>query len=252
MKQTDKSILCLVDAGNTSIKLSLVRGKRQTFRRFESLSSALAFFRHLNADTAVLSSVRDSKSTQTLSTCLKKISRNFFTAREASLPLFKSRYDLEQLGEDRISALSHALLNHLAPCVIVDAGTAITIDFLNRPNLFLGGYICAGFQTEWKTLAMKTALLPRIKIATLIKERRLPVNTQEALSSGVIRVKSEGIAALISGHIQRMKSPPSSWNILISGGDAEILKSSSLFPQAEIIPEIVLKGLKSLALCSLL
>ena len=249
MKQKNKSVFCLVDAGNTSIKISLIQGSRETFKRFTLISSALEYLKNIkkNIDTAGLSSVRDSKTTQALAQCLKSISGRFFFARDAALSLFKSRYDLEKLGEDRLCALSYALLKGSAPCVVVDAGTAVTIDFLKSPSLFLGGYICAGFQTECLALFSKTAKLPPLKSFSKIKGNKIPVNTQEAIASGVFRVKSEGIAALITEHLKTIQAPGKPWKVILSGGDALILKNSFKNIKAEIVPEIVLKGLNSLA-----
>ncbi len=249
MKQKNKSVFCLVDAGNTSIKISLIQGSRETLKRFTLMSQVLEYLKTIkkNPDAAGLSSVCDSKITQTLAKVLKNISGRFFFARKAALSLFKSRYDLEKLGEDRLCALSYAMLKGLAPCVIVDAGTAVTIDFLKSPNLFLGGYICAGFQTERLALASQTALLPPLKSVSEIKTNKIPVNTQEAIVSGVFRVKSEGIAALITEHLKTLQTPGKSWKIVLSGGDALILKNSFKNFKVEIIPEIVLKGLHSLA-----
>ena len=249
MKQKNKFVYCLVDAGNTSIKINLIKGSHKTLKRFTTFSSAMDYLQNLkaNINTAILSSVRDSKSSKALAECLKSISERFFTACELALSLFKSSYDLKKLGEDRLSALSFALLRDLAPCVIVDAGTAVTIDFLNSPNLFLGGYICAGFKTECMALSSQTALLPRLEPLLKIKKNKMPVNTQEAISSGVIKVKSEGIAALITEQLKTLHTPAKPWKIYLSGGDAQTLKNSSKLLKAEIIPEIVLKGLKSLA-----
>lgn len=245
MKQKNKSVFCLVDAGNTSIKISLIQGSRETFKRFTLMSSALEYLKTIKGslDVSGLSSVCDSKTTQALAKVLKSISGRFFFARKAALSLFKSRYNLQKLGEDRLCALSYALLKGSAPCVIVDAGTAVTIDFLKAPNLFLGGYICAGFQTERLALASHTALLPPLESISKIKGNKIPVNTQEAIASGVLRVKSKGIAALISEHLNMLQTPGKPWKVILSGGDARILKNSLKNLKAEIVPEIVLKGL---------
>lgn len=247
-KQEKKSLLCLVDAGNTCIKIKLIQGSRETFKRFTTFSSATAYIQNLNKNITMsaLSSVRDAKTSKALAQSLKSISDRFFTAREAALSLFKSRYNLEKLGEDRLCALSYALLNGLAPCVVVDAGTAVTIDFLNSPNFFMGGYICAGFQTEWSALASQTARLPQLNSVLKIKGNKIPVNTHEALSSGVIKIKSQGIAALITEHLKTLETPAKPWKIIFTGGDAETLKNSIKNLKAEIVPEVVLKGLKSL------
>lgn len=248
MEQKNKSVHCLVDAGNTSIKIGLVMGSRETHRRFSLLAPAIDYLKSLkNINTAALSSVRDEKSSAALVKCLKTVSVRFFRAKDTALSLFKSRYDLEKLGEDRLCALSYALLQGLAPCVVVDAGTAVTLDFLKSSGLFLGGYICAGFQTEWSALSAQTALLPPLESVSQIKGSKIPVNTQEALSSGVIKVKSLGIAALLTEHLKTLETPAHPWKIILSGGDAQTLKNSAKNLNAEIIPEIVLKGLKSLA-----
>ena len=80
--------------------------------------------------------------------------------------------------------------------MIIDAGTAVTIDFLEFPNLFLGGYICCGITEEKDYLHKRTEKLPFVDL-DLKRRSGIPFDTKSAISEGILNVKCRGIETLI-------------------------------------------------------
>src|SRR5699024_575466 len=68
------------------------------------------------------------------------------------------------VGEDRLlnAAASYDVLKQA--CVVIDAGTAITVDFVDGQGTFHGGAIAPGAQSMLNTLADKTSQLPEVEL----------------------------------------------------------------------------------------
>src|SRR5208282_5262994 len=71
----------------------------------------------------------------------------------------------DTIGEDRLANAVAARARFGAPVVVVDFGTAVTFDVVNRAGNYAGGIIAPGLAAMTDYLHEKTALLPRIKIA---------------------------------------------------------------------------------------
>ena len=73
----------------------------------------------------------------------------------------RNRYDCpEQLGPDRWAALIAARALHAGPCLVVNAGTATTVDMLSAEGAFLGGCILPGVELMRFVLHEHTGRLP--------------------------------------------------------------------------------------------
>jgi type III pantothenate kinase len=89
-----------------------------------------------------------------------------------------------QLGADRSVCCEAALANYQAPLIVVDLGTATTIDAINETGWYMGGSIFAGLQTSTEALFSKAAKLPQIE---LIKPSTvLGYNTVEQIQAGSV------------------------------------------------------------------
>ena len=122
----------------------------------------------------------------------------------------------ETLGMDRILAVVGALGKISAPPVLViDIGTAVTYDFVDKASRYLGGGISLGMRMRFQALSTFTARLPLISPEnnfTLVGN-----STHESIRSGVVN----GLLEEIAGIIQRYKSEFSEEIVVIlSGGDA--------------------------------
>ena len=119
----------------------------------------------------------------------------------------KSRYEIpEQLGPDRWAALVAARALHPGPCLVVNSGTATTIDVLAADGTFEGGVILPGVELKRFVLHEHTGRLP-IQQGVL---REQPRNTLDAIETGcrhaqagaverMFRVAGDGAHCLVSG-----------------------------------------------------
>jgi len=133
-----------------------------------------------------------------------------------SLPI-KNRYlSPETLGYDRIAAAVGA--KTLFPddnVLVIDMGTAITIDLVSSEHEFIGGNISPGLGLRAKALHKFTRKLPLV--APKIENEIFGRTTEEAISSGII----QGIFYEIEGYINQMNLIYKKLKIVLTGGDVK-------------------------------
>lgn len=121
----------------------------------------------------------------------------------------------ETMGADRI-ALAAAMVKFYPGKnnLVVGLGTAITYNFINKYNQFLGGGISPGMEMRFRALKDYTALLPHVK-----KDWNFPLigyDTRTNILSGVIL----GMAKEIDGTIDAYREKYGNFNVVITGGDS--------------------------------
>ncbi len=124
-------------------------------------------------------------------------------------------YSRQRLGSDRLAAAvgAHAEYGG-ADIILVDFGTAITIDFISADGCFQGGFISPGVTTRLRSLHDYTAALPLCDPSMSIDG--VAKSTQEAIASGVIN----GVTFEIEGYIRAKKRENCDFFVIFSGGDA--------------------------------
>ena len=145
------------------------------------------------------------------------------------------------VGEDRVVCCAAALYKFTAPLVVIDYGTATTVNVVNRDGEFIGGAILPGLMTGLDALAHNTAQLPQIeKIEGTVK--LIGKNTVENLQSGAVI----GQACAVEGFIRRIeKELGQKISVIVTGGHApDILP----YCQFECVhePALLLEGLLAL------
>lgn len=145
-----------------------------------------------------------------------------------------------QLGSDRWAALIAARTIAPEGCVVVNAGTAMTVDALTAEGVFLGGLIVPGLATMLRALAESTAAIGEGEG----HYRDIPQNTPDAVYSGAMSAMVGAIwhmNALLAGEIKRAPT------CLLSGGDAQLLRPL-LSGKTRMVDNLVLDGLIRIAL----
>jgi type III pantothenate kinase len=142
-----------------------------------------------------------------------------------------------QLGADRWSALIGARGLHSGASVVVNAGTATTIDVLDPDGSFRGGLIMPGLELMRASLARNTAGLPLAQGSF----RELPRNTDDAIVSGCINATLGAIERMF----QKIENAPEPL-CLLSGGASESLAGALAIPH-RVVPILVLEGLARIA-----
>jgi type III pantothenate kinase len=132
-----------------------------------------------------------------------------------ALPIRNLYRSKETLGFDRIAAAVGASARHPGKDIlIIDMGTAITIDFISSQNEFLGGNISPGLQMRLRSLHEYTGRLPRVEPAD--HQGLLGNDTTSAIRAGV----QNGIIFELDGYINEQKKRYPHLQVLMTGGDA--------------------------------
>ncbi|PSJ18037.1 type III pantothenate kinase [Nitrosomonas supralitoralis] len=148
-----------------------------------------------------------------------------------------------QLGSDRWAALIAAWKIEKHACLVINAGSAVTIDVLSKSGKFLGGIILPGIDLMVKSLLLGTQLT-KIDSASY---QDFPVSTDSAIQSGMIHSiigASERMYNLLLSN-ENLRSV----NCIISGGSISLLMPYFKFP-IKVVNRLVLEGLIIIALDS--
>ena len=148
---------------------------------------------------------------------------------------------VQQLGADRWAAAIGAWHTTRAATIIVDCGTAITVDALSESAEFIGGSIMPGIQLSKESLYRRA---PGINELSFRMPTDIPARTTvEAVSTGVIFSLVGGVEILIDEY-QAITGESS--RLLITGGDAKFIQQHSS-KKFEYVPNLVLRGLSKIA-----
>jgi type III pantothenate kinase len=151
----------------------------------------------------------------------------------------KYRNPLE-VGADRIANAIAAVQRHPArDLIVVDLGTATTIEVITAAGDYLGGAILPGVGVSAESLASHTAKLPRVEIAR--PEAALGRSSVESIQSGLFHGHVGSVRHLISllaAEIFTGRCP----RVIGTGGFARMFMTENMFD--EVVPELVLWGLR--------
>jgi len=149
----------------------------------------------------------------------------------------------ETLGSDRVAAaVGAAYLRAGESVLVVDAGTAITMDVVDSGREFCGGNISAGISLRMKALHEATASLPEVH-----KDGEAPCfgyDTETAIRSGALH----GAAWEIEGAYRQANRDYGCDHVILTGGDADILQQYLLLPEGTVSvePDLVAIGLREI------
>jgi len=145
------------------------------------------------------------------------------------------------LGEDRIVCCAQALRKFSSPFVVIDYGTATTINVVNGDGEFIGGAILTGLQTGLDALTRNTAQLPPISTVT----EQIPLigkSTVENLLSGAV----VGLACATEGFLTRIEEEMGcKMPVIVTGGHGPIILPYCRFDYIHE-PSLLLEGLLAL------
>lgn len=141
-----------------------------------------------------------------------------WVGRTIDLPI-KVRTDApDQTGIDRILNIAAAYEQMQKACVVVDAGSAITVDVCNDQGEFLGGAIFPGTRMLLDALHERTARLPRVELE--MPTTPFGRSTEDAIRHGVYH----GVRGLVKELAENYATELGFWpDIIATGGDAEKL-----------------------------
>lgn len=155
------------------------------------------------------------------------------------LPAISTRLDPSvRTGVDRLLCAAAAFTTLKQACVVIDAGTAITIDFVDGEGTFHGGVIAPGAQMQLNSLHAHTDALPQVSFALPTNEP-FGRNTEQAMLQGVFF----GIRGLVQRMIERYATELGTFPLVVAtGGDAQLILNHEDFVD-RIVPDLVLMGI---------
>lgn len=162
---------------------------------------------------------------------------------ETPLPIRVDYRTPGTLGADRKAAACGAwALAKGKSCVVIDAGTCITIDLLDSDGVYQGGAILPGLRMKFDALNTFTARLPLLNIAdglAMPADELTGKSTEESMAVGVLAATRLEVEAFV----KRYRELYGSVEVIVTGGDAETIAPAS----AIIEKDLVLIGLKEIA-----
>ena len=236
-----------IDAGNSNIKCLFSYEGSEDIQVIPSVQFRQGLSRLLSGCTEVkqiwVSSVLSDEFNSWLDEFAHRLgfSRPVFVQSQKTCCGVSIGYEVpEQFGVDRFLALLAAYQNNKQDQVVIDVGTAITVDAMLATGKHLGGVIIPGY------LAMQNALIRSASALGDDAQGSLNIfskNTTDALTTGCYYAVSEGINGIIKQMAQNLERSP---QITLTGGGAELFKSA-INGDVTYFDNLVLDGLKLMA-----
>ncbi|MCL1942126.1 MAG: type III pantothenate kinase [Candidatus Azobacteroides sp.] len=230
----------IIDQGNTVAKISLYAGDKEVlFRKTENpaLSASIdELMSEHRFEKAIYSSVA-ADDDRIVDLLKKNIPLVIQPDDKTPLPVKVAYKTPETLGKDRLAGVVGACYLHPGKDIlVVDAGTAVTFDFIDAQGVYHGGNIAPGLQMRFKALHEFTSKLPQVT-----PEGELPMigySTETAVRSGVVN----GLIYEIDGYIRDLRKKYPDLFVFLTGGDTFFLAAklkNSIFADTKLL----IKGL---------
>lgn len=141
---------------------------------------------------------------------------SFFCWTAKTLPLNNPYGNPDHLGPDRPLAAWAAHRVAACPVVVIDSGTALTVDVINRAGDFLGGAIAPGLRTIQEALGTAGAMLHKVEETGATYPG---TSTEDCLSLGAFSMFAGGVKELL---FSALKVEPQA-QVFVTGGDRELV-----------------------------
>ena len=197
----------------------------------------LIFEKHKNIKNAIVSTVANN---EIIAKILQKVQHFVEFTHETQIPINNLYESPKTLGLDRIAAVVgawHLFKNQNV--LIIDAGTAVTYDFLDSENNYLGGNISPGLLTRFKSLNTFTKKLPLVNP----KEdfQIIGKTTENAIQSGV----QQGLIFEMESYIEHFEKEFSNLKVILTGGDCFFF-DKKLKKTIFVVPNLIALGLNQI------
>ncbi|MCK5441848.1 MAG: type III pantothenate kinase [Maribacter sp.] len=228
----------IVDAGNSFVKLAVFENEAILYDTIIETSGLIegvkeVFGKYPKIGLAIVSSVVNLPKRDI--DALTVLCDVHVLGHHSKTP-FKNRYATPQtLGVDRIALATSAYYHyHNRNCLVIDAGTCITYDFVNAQGEYLGGAISPGLTMRYKALNDHTSKLPFLEVKT--PNDLIGTTTESSIHSGIVN----GIIGEIDGVIDQYKSRYKDLTVILTGGDALFLSKrlkNTIFANSKFLLE---------------
>jgi len=236
----------LIDIGNTTTSVGLWKNNKLsmiTSGKNNKLLSILKKYSKKEIDNIFFTSVISDKENKRIIGKLKKIytsSIKQIKATRVLLGMTNGYAKPKHLGADRWATIVASFILYKRPLIIVDCGTAISIDIVNRRGVHLGGYILggvAGYSKSFKNAYHLKNI--KIKQDTTAQMKSFPNSTQSGIEEGYLLMV---ISAIENTYSEVKKNQKISPNVLVTGGNGKII-SKRLSIKNKYDSDLVLKSI---------
>ena len=211
--------LC-IDQGNSRTKIALFKKDGRIVKNllYKSFTSADVerLFSLYPIKNSIVSTVANIDAA--VVNALNRLSQHFILFDYLTpLPIANCYETSETLGQDRIaSAVGAATLCPDKNLLIVDAGSAITYDFVSAEQGYLGGNIAPGIKMRLTVLHQMTKKLPQVEVEQNALTPLFGKNTKEAIAAGVVR----GVVFEVKGYMRALSEQGIDFVAFATGGHA--------------------------------
>ncbi|MBO6523886.1 MAG: type III pantothenate kinase [Balneolaceae bacterium] len=229
-----------VDIGNSSIKIGFQSSDKWTVHTHETaMEAAKEIKNHIYPVKQIfVCSVREGMKDALEG---KIETKNLKEVTIADIPSDKLDYETpETLGIDRYLACLGAYSESEKGVVVIDAGSACTIDYMDSNGVFFGGVIVPGFKSIMNIFKESAPELPDIKVG--IPKVFPGKSTTESLQWGQVGFFVDGVISILESYDEKFED----YELYLTGGDAPVLYDL-LGHVGEVNPWLVLMGLKKIA-----
>jgi len=238
----------LVDSGNSFIKWALAnKDTLVTEGRCATMSVAGLYDAWQGYDApekVVVANVvgkRVEDEISKVASSLWQLDAEFVVASQNCCGLINSYHKPEQLGVDRWMAMVAAFQMADGPVIVVDCGTAVTIDLIDERGLFVGGTIMPGMNAAFQSLKTGTDAVEQFN-ATSGPVSATEKSTEGGVCAGTLLGLAGGVERIIREQLSLVAKAPV---ICMTGGDAEKL-IPYLTISVDLQADLVLQGLRIL------
>ena len=225
----------VVDFGNTLVKLAVFdKGELVAQRCMERLHPSVLeeLLSEWPVRRAVVASTRGEVD-DVAAMLRRRVDYLLEFTSQTSVPIGNAYLTPETLGRDRLAAAVGATVLYPGENVlIVDFGTAVTIDLVTADNTFRGGCISPGMKTRFRALHDYTACLPLCGPTESGELQGL--TTEEAIRLGVMN----SLTFEIEGYMARMEKKIDDLCVIFTGGDAKYFAKrikNAIFADCELV-----------------
>lgn len=253
-------MLLTVDVGNTTIQCGLFEGEKLALQFRRSTNPKLSsdelglFFRDVlalnNFDYKTIERIACCSVVPAINHSLSNCFRKYFFKEALFIQAgiktgLKIKYaNPREIGADRIAGAIGAV--HAAASsggaknlIVVDMGTATTVDVITKNNEYLGGAILPGAAMSVHALSEGTAQLPSVEVVQ--PKNVCGSSTIEAIQSGVFYGQAGAVRELVSKMEESVFGGERAF-VIGTGGFSRSFESAGLFDL--VLPDLVLQGLK--------
>lgn len=242
MSRDSEPAILLVDAGSTRFKWALHQGRRISVggsapHQGDPAAIVTEIPIRMTPSRVLVASVQTESADQRLGDVLRDrfgVGPEFARSGPFCCGVTNAYEVPDRLGVDRWLAMIAAHVRNPAPQVVVDCGTAVTIDLVDGAGRHLGGQIIPGIHSMHRCLTAHT----RLQIGLGRPTGLLGRDTATCVASGI----HHAVAALIDRVAEEAASGGAPAAVIMSGGDAEAVAALVRAPR-EVRPHLVLEGL---------